>query len=87
MTQIFHMSHPMCNTVKLQIQVVEKAPFKVLLGCPFLAMFGCDKYNIPEGSHKLGIVDLKTSWTIRIPSVPRIHKVPHHNQQVGKFCR
>ena len=75
------------KTVKLQIQVVDKAPFEVLLGRPFFAAFGCDEYNTPEGSHELGIVNPNTGLKVKIPSSPRIRCAPHHNQQAGNFRR
>ena len=64
-------------TVFLQIQVVEDAPFKVLLGQPFFDITNCTEISHSGGSHQILIKDPKTGTPYMFPTHPRHHKTPH----------
>ena len=47
-------------TIYLQIQVVDTAPFEVLLGRPFFDVTSCTEISCSRGSHEIHIKDPKT---------------------------
>ena len=58
-------------TVHLQIQVVEGAPFEVLLGRPFFAITNCNEISSSGGAHLIQLVDPKTKEQYVFPTHPR----------------
>ena len=63
-------------TIHLQIQVVEKAPFEVLLGRPFFTVTNCSEVSATNGNHELRLVHPKNGNVYVFPTTPRVHKVP-----------
>lgn len=47
-------------TVYLQVQIVEEAPFEVLLGRPFFDVMSCIEVSRPGGHHEIHVTDPKT---------------------------
>jgi hypothetical protein len=64
-------------TVYLQIQVVENAPFEVLLGRPFFAVTNCSATSTPDGNHEIHVKDPRTG----LPYVFSTHTRPRENPQ------
>ena len=60
-------------TVFLQIQVVEDAPFKVLLGWPFFDVTNCTEISHSGGSHQILIKDPKTGTLLGSAILPPSH--------------
>jgi hypothetical protein len=63
-------------TVYLQIQVVENAPFDVLLGRPFFDVISCSEISTPGGNHEIHVKDPKTGTPYVFATEPRIRKTP-----------
>ena len=61
-------------TIHLQIQVVEDAPFEVLLGRPFFDVTNCTEVSRTGGSHLIKVVDPKTKNPFIFPTQPRPRK-------------
>ena len=61
-------------TVYLQIQVVEKAPFEVLLGRPFFDVVSCAEDSRSGGHHQIHVRDPKTGKPYTFPTQPRPRK-------------
>ena len=61
-------------TVYLQIQVVEHAPFEVLLGRPFFDVISCSEISSPGGNHEIHIKDPKTGTPYVFATEPRVRK-------------
>ncbi|KAF9642427.1 hypothetical protein BDM02DRAFT_3063800, partial [Thelephora ganbajun] len=59
-------------TIYLQIQVVEDAPFEVLLGRPFFNVTCCSEVSSSSGSHKIRIRDPKTGTPYVFTTHPRL---------------
>jgi hypothetical protein len=66
-------------TVYLQIQVVEDAPFEVLLGRPFFDITSCSEVSTAGGKHVIHIKDPKTGAPYVIATEPRVRKTPRIN--------
>jgi hypothetical protein len=58
--------------VCLQIQVVEDAPFEVLLGRPFFDITNCAEISRTGGEHVIHIVDPESGIPYTFPTEPRI---------------
>jgi hypothetical protein len=63
-------------TVYLQIQVVENAPFEVLLGRPFFAVTSCSETSTPDGNHEIHVKDPCTGLPYVFPTHPRPRENP-----------
>lgn len=61
-------------TVYLQIQVVEEAPFEVLLGRPFFDITNCTEISRQGGNHKIQLKDPKTGEDYIFQTKPRARK-------------
>ena len=61
-------------TVYLQIQVVEDAPFEVLLGRPFFDITSCSEVSTAGGKHIIHIKDPKTGKPYVLATEPRLCK-------------
>src|SRR5882762_7567032 len=70
-------------TIYLQIQVVESAPFEVLLGRPFFNVTSCSEVSSAGGNHEIRIRDPKTGSPYVFATEPRLRrpareKSPNH---------
>ena len=63
-------------TVFLQIQIVEDAPFEVLLGRPFFDVTSCTEISRPGGKHEIQIRDPLTGKLYTFATEPRVYKTP-----------
>jgi hypothetical protein len=63
-------------TIYLQIQVVEHAPFEVLLGRPFFDVANCEEISRAGGSHEIRIRDPKNDNPYMFATFPRTRKTP-----------
>jgi Aspartyl protease len=61
---------------KLQIQVVEDAPFEVLLGRPFFAHTNCITEDTPNGSSFITLRDPNTGEVAKFITYPRRLRPP-----------
>jgi hypothetical protein len=61
-------------TVYLQIQVVEIAPFEVLLGRPFFDVTSCSEVSTSGGRHEIRLRDPKNGSSYVFPTQPRARK-------------
>jgi hypothetical protein len=68
-------------TVYLQIQVVEKAPFDVLLGRPFFDVTNCMEMSTAGGGHHIRIKDPKTGEVYDFPTEPRGRPKPSRDRE------
>lgn len=64
-------------TIYLQIQVVEKAPFEVLLGRPFFDVTSCSESSSHGGNHEIRIKDPKSGTPYVFPTQPRPRRLAH----------
>ena len=65
---------PMClgpMKVYLQMQVVNNAPFEVLLGWPFFNVTSCSDISSSGGEHEICVRDPKTGYNYLFPTQPR----------------
>ena len=69
-------------TIHLQIQVVENAPFEVLLGRPFFDVTNCSETSTSGGSHEIRIKDPKTGNPYVFPTEPRTRKTPTFESEI-----
>jgi hypothetical protein len=72
--------------LSLQVQIVEKAPFEVLLGRPFYALTSCITRDFPDGEQHITLTDPNTSHTITIATKARERRrerVPRDGSQPG----
>ncbi|KAG2339646.1 hypothetical protein BDR05DRAFT_891445, partial [Suillus weaverae] len=53
-----------------QIQVMERANFEVLLGCPFFILTSCRTFDLPNGEQDILLTDPNTRKEMRIPTLP-----------------
>jgi hypothetical protein len=60
----------------LQVQVVEKAPFEVLLGRPFFALTACFTKDFQTGDQHITITDPNTRQVVTIPTQARVYAKP-----------
>ena len=65
-------------TVKLQIQVVDDAPFEVLLGCPFFDILSASEWSKPGGHHSLEIHDPSDRTPYIFLMKPRMSNFRHN---------
>jgi hypothetical protein len=63
-------------TILLQIQVVDDAPFEVLLGRPFFDVISCTEVSSSGGNHEIRVRDPKTDVTYVFATQPRLRKTP-----------
>jgi len=63
-------------TFYLQIQVVENAPFEVLLGRPFFDVANCEEISRSGGSHQIRVQDPMDGTPYIFTTDPRIRKTP-----------
>jgi hypothetical protein len=63
-------------TVRLQIQVVDNAPFEVLLGRPFFDVLSCAEISTAGGNHELRIRDPESGDEFTVPTYPRERRTP-----------
>jgi hypothetical protein len=68
-------------TIYLQIQVVEEAPFEVLLGRPFFDVISCSEVSSAGGKHEIRVKDPKTGKLYVFATQPRIRKSPRTNPE------
>ena len=61
-------------TIYLQIQVIENAPFEVLLGRPFFDITSCSERSSPGGNHEIHIKDPQTGEGYTFATQPRVRK-------------
>ncbi|KAI6044152.1 hypothetical protein EDC04DRAFT_2561820, partial [Pisolithus marmoratus] len=64
----------------LQIQVVDRAPFDLLLGCPFFCLLSSILRDFPDGEQSLEIRDPNSGCQLLIPTRPC-----HHLYQYPRF--
>ena len=65
-------------TVHLQIQVVNEAPFEVLLGQPFFNILSCGERSKPGGHHSIEIRDPHTGTPYIFTTKPRLSTYRHN---------
>ena len=58
----------------LQIQVVDSAPFEVLLGRPFFDVTSCEEVSHVGGHHEIRLHDPKNGTAYVFPTQPRLPK-------------
>ncbi len=58
-------------TIYVNVQVVEDAPFLVLLGRPFFAFLACVTKDFPDGNQHIEIRDPKTGNRVTLPTRER----------------
>ena len=58
-------------TIMLQVQVVKRAPFEVLLGRPFFSLTACKTDDQPDGSQYITLTDPATQRQIRLATKER----------------
>ena len=63
-------------TFYLQIQVVENAPFEVLLGRPFFDVANCEEISRSGGGHEIHVRDPMDDTPYMIATQPRVRKTP-----------
>lgn len=63
-------------TLHLQIQVVEEAPFEVLLGRPFFDITSCAEVSRSGGGHELRVKDPSNGLLYVFATQPRPHRPP-----------
>jgi hypothetical protein len=63
-------------TIYLQIQVVNDAPFEVLLGRPFFDILCCSEISSSGGNHEILVKDPKDGTPYVFPTQPRLHRTP-----------
>ena len=68
-------------TILLQLQVIENAPFQVLLGRPFFDVTNCSEVSEQGGGHHLLVKDPKSGAPFKVATYPRLHKTPRVNFQ------
>ena len=61
-------------TIYLQIQVVDNAPFEVLLGRPFFDVTSCSEVSTNGGKHEIRIKDPKDQTPYVFATEPRVRK-------------
>ena len=61
-------------TVRLQIHVVEEAPFEVLLGRPFFDVLSCAEISTTGGAHEIRVKDPKDGIPYVFPTKARPRK-------------
>ena len=68
-------------TVHLQIQVIDNAPFEVLLGRPFFDVLSCSEVSRAGGGHEIHVIDPKTGAPYVFPTTPRLRHGQQQNQE------
>jgi hypothetical protein len=68
-------------TVLLQVQIVEDAPFEVLLGRPFFDVTSCVEVSRSGGSHQIQLRCPKTQAPYVFATQPRLHKTVRVKQE------
>jgi hypothetical protein len=68
-------------TIHLQIQVVDTAPFDVLLGRPFFDITSCMEMSTAGGGHHIRIKDPTTGETYDFPTEPRGRNRPPRDRE------
>jgi hypothetical protein len=63
-------------TVYLQIQIVEDAPFEVLLGRPFFDVTSCTEISRSGGRHEIQVRDPQDGRHYTFATEPRVYKTP-----------
>jgi len=75
-------------TVYLQIQVVETAPFEVLLGRPFFDITSCSEISTPGGHHEIHVKHPSTGVPYVFATQPRpghSRREPQKSEGVANF--
>ena len=70
----------------LQIQVVEEAPFEVLLGRPFFNVISCSEVSTPGSNHKIQVKDPKDQTTYIFTTQPCLKKCSSESRAAANFC-
>ena len=70
-------------TVYLQIQVVENAPFEVLLGRPFFDVISCAEDSRSGGHHQIHVTDPRTGRPYTFPTHPRPPKALRNSSKAA----
>jgi hypothetical protein len=65
-------------TIYLQIQVVEEAPFEVLLGRPFFDITSCAEVSSSGGNHEIRVKDPSSGIPYVFATQPRVRKTPRN---------
>ena len=60
----------------VQVQVVPRAPYEVLLGRPFLTLTTCTTRDWPNGDQQITIIDPNSGQTATIPTYEHIKNRP-----------
>lgn len=55
----------------LQLQVLDDAPFEVLLGRPFFALTACETRDFPSGEQQITLTDPETGERVMVATKPR----------------
>ena len=96
MTQGIIENHPVQLrpvTVHLQIQVVDKAPFEVLMERPFFDITSCTEMSTAGGGHRICIKDPATGEVYNFPTEPCRRARPSCDREApkqeadGNFCQ
>ena len=78
-------------TIFLQIQVIDNAPFEVLLGRPFFNVISCSEVSSHGGKHEIHVKDPKTGTPYRFATEPQPCKIQRvtnkHSQASVNFCQ
>lgn len=64
----------------LQVQVVENAPYEILLGRPFFTLTQAVTRHFTNGDSHITLVDPNTGAVITFPTKPRIREKPEQKQ-------
>jgi hypothetical protein len=72
-------------TFYLQIQVVERAPFEVLLGRPFFDVASCEETSRSGGAHQIRLRDPKDGAPYVFPTYARPLKAHRENSSPANF--
>jgi hypothetical protein len=62
------------STFYLQVQVIENAPYEMLLGRPFLTLTQAQTHHYSNGDSHITLIDPNTNETITIPTMTRVRK-------------
>src|SRR6201992_1362182 len=71
-------------TVYLQIQVVNEAPFEVLLGRPFFDITSCAEVSRSGGNHEIHVKDPSTGIPYVFATQPRLRKTSRDHPENSK---
>ena len=67
--------------VMLNAQIVEVAPFEVLLGRPFFAATQCETKDFPDGNQTIVLTDPKSGRRVMVPTYERVAQGPGRKER------